>query len=372
MLPPAGSSPAERWLAEGRRAAAVDMLHKLSSLNTVGAIYLLVAERADMEALRFSGGIPLDNPEGQFVFGSELTQWIEEGGFRHIAYFGGASAPLMTIDQLQEVFDLVLTAERPTAVVNNYHSSDWIVLNHAGSIVSLAEQLQTDNALGWILDHEAGFEVRSLDPSAATRTDIDTPTDLLLLNGHPDLGSNLESFLTQAPETALARVERIREVMSTPASALILIGRASSHAWRTLERETQIWVRVYAEERGMVASGRSVRGEVKSLIADFIETWGAEAFINRLSELADGVFWDTRVWMAHRGKWPSAADRFAADLGWEDEIEDTALCEITRAVNRSPIPILMGGYGVVSGGIYASIEALSGVDHQPSRYGRQF
>jgi hypothetical protein len=371
MLPPAGSSPAEQWLAEGRRAAAMDMLQKLSSLDKVGPIYLLIAERADMEALNFSGGIPLDNPEVPFVFGHELTQWVEEGGFQHIAYFGGASAPLMTVDQFQDVLGLVLTVERPTAVVNNYHSSDWVVLNHAGSIIPLAEQLQTDNSLGWILDHEAGFEVRSLDPSAATRTDIDTPTDLLLLHRHPDLGSNLGAFLAQAPVSTLARVDRMREVMSTPASALILIGRTSSHAWRTLERETQIWVRVFAEERGMVASGRVARGEVRSLIADFIDTWGAQVFIKRLSELADAVLWDTRVWMAHRGNWPSSADRFAADLGWEDQIEDSALREITRAVNRASIPILTGGYGVVSGGIYASIEVLSGGDYQPSRYGRQ-
>ena len=364
MLPPAGSSPAELWLAEGRRAAASDMLLRLSSLNKVGPIYVLVAEREDAEVLSSMGGILLDNPEGIFKFGHELARWVEMGGFQRIAYFGGASAPLMTTQQLQEVFDLVVKSDRPTAVVNNYHSSDWVVLNHAGSVISLAEDLQSDNSLGWVLDHEIGFEVKSLDAAAATRADIDTPTDLLLLHRHPQLGSSLEAFLAQAPMRALERIERIREVLMTPASALILIGRTSSHAWRTLERETQIWVRVFAEERGMVASGRSERGEVRSLIGALIDSWGPEVFVTHLTDISDGVLWDTRVWMAQRGTWPSNADRFAADLGWEDQITDSALRELTRVVNQAPIPIITGGYGVVSGGLYASIETLG---YQPSR-----
>jgi hypothetical protein len=340
------------------------MLRRLSSLNGVGPIYVLTAEREDSEVLSSIGGIPWETTKGGFSFGRELTRWVEDGGYQHVAYFGGASAPLMTTARLQEVFDLALEAEHPTAVVNNYHSSDWVVLNHAGSIASLAENLHTDNSLGWVLDHEAGFDVKSLDPSAATRADIDTPADLLLLYRHPQLGSDLGSFLAQTPTRALERVERLRQVLKTPALALILIGRTSSHAWRTLEKETQIWVRVFAEERGMVASGRSERGEVQSLVGDFIDSWGSEAFVTRLSEMADGVLWDTRVWMAHRGTWPSSADRFAADLGWEDQIDDSALRALTHAVNEAPIPIITGGYGVVSGGIYASIEALG---YQPSR-----
>ncbi len=336
----------------------MDMLQRLSSLKVADPIYLLIAEREDQEVLSSLGGIPLEKPKESFKFGRELTRWVEEGGFQRIAYFGGASAPLMTSERLQEVFDLVLAADRPTAVVNNYHSSDWGVLNHAGSIVSLSERLHTDNSLGWVLDHEAGFEIHPLDPSAESRVDIDTPTDLLLLHRHPHLGSNLGSFLAQTPKEALERIERLREVLRTPARTLILIGRISSHAWRTLEGETQIWVRVFAEERGMVASGRSERGEVQSLVGSFLDSWGPQAFVERLAELADGVLWDTRVWMAHRGGWPSDADRFAADLGWEDQITDTALRMLTQAVNQAPVPIVTGGYGVVSGGIYASIEAL--------------
>jgi hypothetical protein len=74
--------------------------------------------------------------------------------------------------------------------------------------------------------------------------------------------------------------------------------------------------------------------------------------------MTDAVLWDTRVWMAGHGGWPPASERFAADLGWADQVEDRALRELTEAVNEAPIPILTGGHGVVAGSIYALVETL--------------
>ncbi len=110
----------------------------------------------------------------------------------------------------------------------------------------------------------------------------------------------------------------------------------------------------------MVASGRLQAGEVRPLLAEAAESWGAEAFIRRLEQMADGVLWDTRVWMAHRGGWPSAADRFAADLGWTDQVADPALRALTAAINRARIPILTGGHGLVSGDVLALLETEFG------------
>ena len=360
MLPPVGSSPAEYWVAEGRRAAARDLLQRLLDLDSVEQVLILAAEQDDRDDLADLGGTPLIFPQGQFHFGHMLTQIIEEGRYQRLAYFGGGSAPLMTTDLLHQAFDRALSAERPTAVVNNYHSSDWIVLNHAQLLLPLATHLPTDNPLGWVLDHEAGFDVHGLPPSSATRNDIDTPTDILILLHHPNTGTNLREFLAQAPREWMARIENLRNVLTTPASTLTLIGRASSHVWQTLERKTQIWVRAFVEERGMVASGRVARSEVKSLIGEMIDTWGAHTFVDHISSLSDAILWDTRVWMAHRGKWPSTADRFASDLGWVDQVEDSALRDLTQAINRASIPIVVGGYGVVSGGVYAMLEALDG------------
>jgi hypothetical protein len=97
---------------------------------------------------------------------------------------------------------------------------------------------------------------------------------------------------------------------------------------------------------------------VRSLLADALETWGPQEFVRRLSEMSDAALWDTRVWMSTRGDWPSEADRFAADLGWAQEIDDPALRALTEAIGQAPIPILTGGHGVVSGSALALLEAL--------------
>jgi hypothetical protein len=108
----------------------------------------------------------------------------------------------------------------------------------------------------------------------------------------------------------------------------------------------------------MLASGRASRGEVRSLIAMAVDEWGAERFLERMAELVGGLIWDTRVWMSHRGPWPTAADRCASDLGWADEVDDPALRNLTRATNEAGIPVLLGGHGIVAGGLYALIESL--------------
>jgi hypothetical protein len=150
----------------------------------------------------------------------------------------------------------------------------------------------------------------------------------------------------------------LARVLGTPAESLALIGRVSEAAWRDIVQRSQVWVRVYAEERGMRASGRLARGEVRSLLAEMIEAQGAESFVARLADLVQGVLWDTRVWMAHRGPWPNAADRMAADLGWLDQIVDPGLRRLTEAIAASPVPILTGGQGVVAGSLRAFVEAV--------------
>lgn len=108
----------------------------------------------------------------------------------------------------------------------------------------------------------------------------------------------------------------------------------------------------------MVASGRMERGEVQTLVGQILDDWGPRRFIERLSAMTDAVLWDTRVWMAAGGGWPPGSDRFAADLGWADQVVNPRLRELTEAINAAPIPILTGGHGVVSGSLYALVETL--------------
>lgn len=356
FLPPSGDSRAERWVAAARLAAASDLLLRLKKLEVAGPISVLAAEDEEAQALEALGARRIRRESASFHFGETLAAIAREQGGGALAYFGGGSAPLLSPSALSKAFHSALLAEGPFAAVNNLHSTDWAVLSETNALSRLAERLPGDNPLGWVLATEADYTVDAPAPSAETAADIDTPSDVLLLGGHSGLGDHLRSFLEDHGDDA--RVKALRALLGTPGRSLAVIGRASSSVWRALEQRTQIWVRMFVEERGMVASQRLARHEVRSLIADALEEWGATRFIEHLAGIADGCLWDNRVWMAARGGWPPASDRFAADLGWVDDIQDRALRDLTEAIAQAPIPILTGGYGVVSGGLFALLETL--------------
>jgi hypothetical protein len=358
MTPPAGETRAERWMAEGRLAAASDLVRALTACDALGPIYLLAGRDEDRVHLAAQGAIPWEGPAGRFHFGRALAAFVEWSRTQTLAYFGGASAPLLTPAALDDACRRLDASTPPAAVVNNLHSTDWILLNSAGRLPALAGLLDTDNPLGWILSHEAGFAVQTMPACAATRADVDTPTDLLLLIRHPDLGPSVRHFLESAPPRLLGHVGSLLGVLTTPARTLAVIGRSTSHLWRMLERKTQIWVRLFVEERGMLASGRVTRGEVRSLIGEALDAWGPREFVRRLAETSDAALWDTRVWLATRGPWPPESDRFAADLGWPDEVQDPGLRDLTAEISEAEIPILTGGHGVVAGSALALLEAL--------------
>ena len=114
----------------------------------------------------------------------------------------------------------------------------------------------------------------------------------------------------------------------------------------------------------MRASGRQGRGEVRSLLADYADQVGVEGLFDRLSELAGGILLDNRVILASgsRGSvakpWPSTTDRFHSDLQRWRDVEDPFLRRLTRAAAEAPVPVVMGGHSVVTGGLMALTEAL--------------
>lgn len=356
MLSPWGLSKSERWVSQGRAAAALDLLQRLRASGCFHPVLVMAAEQQDAERLEAGGARAIAPPAGPFHFGEALAHAIRKLNLTQFAYFGGGSAPLASERVLREAFGRFRAECGSTAVANNLHSTDWALLGAGEAVARLAHRFPTDNALGWVLSSEAGIPVAGLPATAATRLDIDTPTDLILAAGHPDLGPALTEFLQTAPESGLAICRAIRRVLRTPASRLSLIGRTSAHAWAQLEAHTQVWVRVFAEERGMLSSGRLGRNEVHSVLRSIAVH--PETLVASLVETSDAVLWDTRVWMAAGQGWPTAADRFASDLGWEDQIADAGLRRLTRAIASSPIPILAGGHGAVAGGIYALLEAM--------------
>ena len=106
----------------------------------------------------------------------------------------------------------------------------------------------------------------------------------------------------------------------------------------------------------MTASGRFAAGQVKSLVGAHLSRLGPTAFFDELSEMVQAVFFDTRVVFAHGQHWPSTGDRYASDLGLVESIRDPWLRQLTSAALEAPIPVVLGGHGVVSGDLYGLVE----------------
>ena len=118
----------------------------------------------------------------------------------------------------------------------------------------------------------------------------------------------------------------------------------------------------------MRASGRQARGEVRSLLGYYLDAVGLERFFETLATMGQAIFLDNRVIFAHQGLWPSAADRFQSDLRQPAKISDPFVQALTEAAMAAPVPVIMGGHSLVSGGMYALIEAAWARGHDVRRH----
>jgi hypothetical protein len=86
-----------------------------------------------------------------------------------------------------------------------------------------------------------------------------------------------------------------------------------------------------------------------------------------IPQLGQAAFIDDRVIWAHRRLWPAANDRFCSDLMRPDEIADPWVRRFTEAAMSCPVPVVLGGHSLVTGGLYVLVEAAwarSGVELQ--------
>jgi hypothetical protein len=355
-------------MAAARRAAAIDLCARLSRIIGVD-VYLDVSDPDDQAVFEAMGAEFVRGQDGPFHFGRRLAELCADYGWERVAYFGGASAPLITEEILSSIFDQARSLGERAGVVNNLHSTDWVVVNSTSDLAGLAARLAKDNMLGWVLSREAGYDIHAKPADTAFRADLDTPADVVMVGNHPNAGDALRDRIREISGPLKDQVIALENSLTVPGNSLALIGRASSHVWARLESELSIWIRSYVEERGMVASGRLSEGHVKSLVAETVETWGPVRFVEFLAELVQAAVWDTRVWMAHRGPWPTESDRWAADLGWPDQIEDGGLRRLTEAILEAPVPIVTGGQGVVGGSLMALLDRVNQRKggYQPSR-----
>lgn len=350
------SAPSEavQMVQGARQAAALDTLIAAEGTGHFDRLVVVTNDPLWTCDLPFDCVVDVDDTRRPFHFGRRLAEVIQHHRLTHVLYMGAGAAPLLGQDDLAKIARTILDQDA-FLVTNNLHSSDWVAFAPALMLSTFSERVERDNALAWVLHREAGLLAEAWTPTAASRLDIDTPTDLQVLARHPACGARLAAKLAeQALDTS--RLQRALTVLAEEGRQLLVAGRVASSTWTALEKNTLCWVRLFAEERGMVASGRQARGQARSLLGAFVDEVGVARFFETLEAWSDAVFWDNRVLLAHRGLWPSAADRYASDLGWADQVRDPFLRELTAAAMSSSIPIIMGGHSLVSGGLLALIE----------------
>jgi hypothetical protein len=191
--------------------------------------------------------------------------------------------------------------------------------------------------------------------------------DLLTLAAHPGAGRHTRACL-EAMELDTSAIDDALPLLLDRDATILVAGRVSSATWHYVERETACSTRVLSEERGMRASGRQARGEVRSLLGYHLDAVGLERFFDELATMGQAIFVDSRVLFAHRGLWPSAADRFHSDLRQPEEIGDPFVQALTKAAMDAAVPVIMGGHSLVAGGMYALIEAAWARGHDVPRH----
>ena len=349
-----GSEP-EKMVSLTRQAVTMDLVER--ALNVPRLRPIVVATNSSELARRLAEypiQVDLDDPAQPFHFGRRLLELIKQYQMERCFYLGGGAGPLLPADDMASMADRLLATDR-LLITNNFYSSDFAAFSPT-SILTGYPPPENDNELAWLLGEDAGLPIRELPRSAATQFDVDTPVDLLTLAMHPAAGAHTRACLESLP-LDLSPLEAALPLMLDREATILVAGRIGSTTWQYLERETACSTRVFSEERGMRASGRLARGKARSLLGYHLDAVGMTRFFETLGNLGQAVFLDNRVIFAHRGLWPTAADRFYSDLRQPGQIEDPFVRALTEAAIAAPVPVIMGGHSLVAGGMYALIEA---------------
>jgi len=344
-------SPLEEMLAAARRAATLDSLERALSTGAFASAILVADSRQGLAEL--PPGVVVDVDAEAFHFGRRLAGVIDRFGLEKPLYFSGGSVPLLSA---QEFVGIAQELGRGDGLVitNNLYSADLVAFS-PGEALRKIKLPDNDNPLARLLAEQAGLAPRPLPRSVSSQFDIDSPSDLAILTLMGGAGPRLQSLLDDW-RLDVASYRGVLGYFTAPTAQVLVAGRAGSQVWQYLERETACRVRFFAEERGMQAEGRLGGGQARSLLGFYLAEVGVERFFATLAELADAAFLDSRVLLAHLGIEASRADRFLSDIGRHEEIEEPFLRQFTEAARRAPIPVLLGGHSLVSGGLMALVE----------------
>lgn len=341
----------ERSMATVRKAVVLDTLEKLRQVGDLDVI-VLATNYPDLAADARALGVTVElNRLGppQFQFGTLLAQLVRKYAAARVLYISGAAVPLVRVRELQRAVDLAREGDG-VVVTNNVQSADLVAWSPAEALFRLPPP-QADNELGYALRATAGLRRILLPNSPWINFDLDTPADVQILGLQPWAGPR-----TAAAVRSLAwddrRLRAVQELLGRVMAEVALIGRVGAPIIAFLNAHFAVRLRVFSEERGMRAMGRVERGEVVSLLGRLMDRVGPEAFFADLAAVAHAALVDTRVFLAHWQKRLSDEERFAADLGLLGEVADPEVRRFVEAAYAAPIPVVLGGHSLVSGGIW--------------------
>ncbi len=290
-------------------------------------------------------------------FGTRLRRLVAAAGDGGLVVLGAGSVPLATPNDLRE-FVAAAAADAPGALANHRYSADILAIACAlEALTDVPPDLASDNALPRWLSEVAGVPVRDLRTRRRLAMDLDSPLDLLLLEGvrgAPDVP--LPGDSEAGP--VRARLAALRALARDPGAELLVSGRTSATDLRWAERHTRCRTRALVEERGLrtasigAAVGRPNRRAPRSLLGELLDRDGPGSIGGLAAALSDGSLVDSRVLLAHRlgadeRAWPPAEDRFASDLLLADRVRDPWLRDLTAAAAVAPVPILLGAHSLV-------------------------
>ena len=348
-----GGSPVEEWMRGVLEAAALDLAESALASSVFGRV-VLAADRAPAGDMPAGVEVRVDGAGATgraFRFGEAFVALAGEMPSDGVAYIGAGSGPLLGVGEFEAIAaPLRAPGAANVIVTNNRFSSDLFALADLQRVADLDPAALTDNAIPRRLRDEHGMEVLELPRTLATQFNLDTPSDAIALALSGRGGPRLTAALAGVPATE--RMQRAARLFIERTAEVLVAGRVSSRTWQYLETETACRIRLLSEERGMQAAGTDAAGTARSILGQLIAEAGAErAFGVLLPELCAAAFIDIRPALVQLGIRASKADRFAADLGRVDEIEDAGLRAIVAAAAASPVPVILGGHSLVGGAL---------------------
>ena len=342
---PAGPSDPERFVEAGKRASAEDLIRALRP--AVDEILVVTGDTAWVESLDVT--IFRTDPDRPFHLGEGLHRLVDAYRADSLLYFGSGAGGLLSegsIDSLRSFAE----RDEPSALLNNFYSCDFAVVSQA-SLLASVNLPRTDNALGFALS-DAGIPCHALPRSVETTFDIDTPTDLILLGAAGRGGGALRAYVKRFPMDH-PTLDAVCDALTDRTRTVHLAGRVNPAIWAAFVPRVACRTGGFIEGRGMRAYGDRRPLFVQQLLRDE----GPVAFFERLAGAADAAILDTRPLLASDGALPPAADRFASDLFLADRVSDPTWRAFTEAAAAAPLPVLLGGHSLVSGGLYLLAEA---------------